>query len=318
MPNEIAQPADKRILVVDDEADVLRYQATVLEDAGFEVVTASDGDEALESVTAHPPDLISLDLVMPGKSGIRFIHALRRNRDWATIPVIIVTGHAHDDVGKRDLDSIRSGGLISGPQVCLDKPVRPDVYVSVVMERLGLAATGLAERGRTPMGVRARIDARLDEADRDTLQAVLALLEKKPAPTGDSSVSPASEGRTVLIVDDEPDVASYIAAMLTDEGYRTTTTSDPMQAVEKAMELGPDLITLDLDMPEKNGLVLYREIKAVDALRDIPVIIITGVEENMRPAFTGQPGIPDIEGYLPKPVEPARLVALVAKVLDQA
>ncbi len=128
----------KLVLVVDDEEDVRRYLAAILEDGGFEVQTAADGNVALEFVETRSPDLISLDLVMPQKSGQRFLYALRRNRAWSGIPVLIVTGHAHDDLGRNDLDDILAGKMISGPKVYLEKPVSPDSYVRAVRRQLGV------------------------------------------------------------------------------------------------------------------------------------------------------------------------------------
>ena len=66
----MANQDKKIVLVVDDEPDIRLFLRTVLEDAGFTVVTASDGDEALREVKKQKPDLISLDLIMPKKSGI--------------------------------------------------------------------------------------------------------------------------------------------------------------------------------------------------------------------------------------------------------
>ena len=64
---------NKTILVVDDEPDVRQYLAAVLEDAGFNVKMASDGQEALELIRQEPPDFISLDLIMPRKSGHKLL-----------------------------------------------------------------------------------------------------------------------------------------------------------------------------------------------------------------------------------------------------
>ena len=69
----------RRVLVVDDEADVRDYLRSALADAGFSVETAVDGQEAMETVRRHPPDLISLDLVMPRHSGAKFYHALQKD-----------------------------------------------------------------------------------------------------------------------------------------------------------------------------------------------------------------------------------------------
>ena len=82
-----------RILVVDDEVDARVFLATVIEDAGAETLTAADGDEALEAARKEKPDLITLDLSMPGKDGIETFTELRQDPDTEAIPVCIVTGH---------------------------------------------------------------------------------------------------------------------------------------------------------------------------------------------------------------------------------
>ena len=71
---------DKTVLVVDDEPNVRDYLAQILRDAGFHVVTASDGGEALEIIRQQPPDFISLDLVMPKKSGHKLLYELRKDK----------------------------------------------------------------------------------------------------------------------------------------------------------------------------------------------------------------------------------------------
>jgi len=77
----VARPEDKTILVVDDEPDTVTFLQTTLQYAGFQVMTASNGEEALERVKEKKPDFISLDLVMPKKSGIRFLYELRKNKE---------------------------------------------------------------------------------------------------------------------------------------------------------------------------------------------------------------------------------------------
>jgi two-component system cell cycle response regulator DivK len=83
----------RRILVVDDEPDALTFMSTVLEDNGAETLQASDGDAALELARNGAPDLITLDLAMPGKSGIEVFIALRNDEKTRHIPVCIITGH---------------------------------------------------------------------------------------------------------------------------------------------------------------------------------------------------------------------------------
>ena len=102
--------------------------------AAVSVITAEDGFEAMAEVEKKIPDLISLDLVMPRKSGAKFYRELSRDKRWAKIPIIIVTGHAQDDLGKADLREL----TMSGPGVYLEKPVRPDNYIAAVKKILGM------------------------------------------------------------------------------------------------------------------------------------------------------------------------------------
>ncbi len=168
----------KLVLVVDDEEDVRNYFGALLADAGFRVARAADGDEALEMVKAEKPDLISLDLVMPGKSGARFLYALRKNREWRKIPVLIVTGHAHDDLGKKDLEEILAERSISGPQVYLEKPVRPASYVEAVQKQLGVEEKPPSP-AESPSSLRDEVSRLLEDADPDTIRRIRDLLTRK-------------------------------------------------------------------------------------------------------------------------------------------
>jgi CheY-like chemotaxis protein len=138
----MAKPEEKTVLVVDDEEDVREYFAMALEDAGFNVQRAENGNEALERIKERTPDFISLDLVMPQKSGIKLLYELRQHREWRRIPFVVVTAHAGDDAGKGDLDEILSGKTFSGPHVYLEKPVEADQYVQFICEQLGVEHEG--------------------------------------------------------------------------------------------------------------------------------------------------------------------------------
>ncbi len=82
----------KKILVIDDEPDVVSYLSTFLEDEGFTVVTAQDGPDGIAMAQKEKPDLITLDITMPGMSGIEVLTTLRRDSDLKDIPVIVITG----------------------------------------------------------------------------------------------------------------------------------------------------------------------------------------------------------------------------------
>ncbi len=86
----------KRVLAVDDEEDVLAYLEAWLMDQGFEVEVAHDGNEAWEKARADKPDLITLDIVMPEKTGVKFYRELKKDEEYSKIPVIIITGLQED------------------------------------------------------------------------------------------------------------------------------------------------------------------------------------------------------------------------------
>ena len=172
----MARPEDKRVLVVDDEPNVRLYLAQILQDAGFQVETAADGEEALEKIRADPPDFISLDLVMPRKSGHKLLYELRRDRELADIPVLIVTAHARDELGEGELGDIVESRVISGPGVYLEKPVRPLDYVRAVQRSLGIEETPEAE---DRINLQEELKSALPGAEPHALRRALAALKEK-------------------------------------------------------------------------------------------------------------------------------------------
>ena len=81
----------RRILVVEDDADVRYVVSDALQDAGYAVATAIDGSDALDQIDQHPPDAILLDLAMPSMDGWSFLEACRNDDRWARIPVGIMS-----------------------------------------------------------------------------------------------------------------------------------------------------------------------------------------------------------------------------------
>ncbi len=171
----MAKPEDKTILIVDDEDDVRSYLEVALLEAGFKVRTARDGFEALEAVKEQIPDLISLDLVMPRKSGVKFYRDLITDKAWAKIPIIIVTGHARDDLGKADLKEL----TMSGPGIYIEKPVKPERYVAAIKEILGLDSTKEEQNMANQLKLQNELKDMIDGADPDMLKKIKAALNSK-------------------------------------------------------------------------------------------------------------------------------------------
>ena len=92
-------PHPKKILIIDDEPDVVSYLEMLLHDSGIETVSASNGDEGMQRIREDKPDLVTLDVSMPEASGTRFYRDIKSDPDLAAIPVVIVTavtGYAGD------------------------------------------------------------------------------------------------------------------------------------------------------------------------------------------------------------------------------
>ena len=172
-------PEGRTVLVVDDEEDVREYLAVILEDAGFDVNTAVDGEDALAKVRENPPDLISLDLVMPKKSGIKFLYEMKHHKDWRKIPVIIVTAHAHDDLGKQDFDNALAGKGLVAPGGYLEKPVQPEAYVRMVCSSMGIDYEPNETGEGQPAKMRDKVESLLEGASAEQLAEMLQVLGAK-------------------------------------------------------------------------------------------------------------------------------------------
>jgi len=121
--------------------------------------------------------------------------------------------------------------------------------------------------------------------------------------------------KTVLVVDDDPDAREFLTTVLQDNGYATTTAEDGEQALKKIEDAPPDLVALDITMPEKSGVAVYRKLKQDDQLKAIPVIIITGVSDDFQKFISTRRHVPPPEGYISKPVDHEQLVTMVRDLL---
>jgi CheY-like chemotaxis protein len=174
----LRRPEDVTVLVVDDEPDVVTYLSSVLEDAGMKVLTAYDGEQALAILREKTADLISLDLVMPRKSGIRLLVELRKTREWSRIPVIFVTGHAQDPEVRKDMDEVMADSTMLGPSLYLEKPVTPHRYLAHICQILRVACPEEADGGDRARELRERARELLEGADAHTLEQMLEKLER--------------------------------------------------------------------------------------------------------------------------------------------
>lgn len=128
-------------------------------------------------------------------------------------------------------------------------------------------------------------------------------------------------GKKVLVIDDDPDVISFVITVLEENDYTPLVAQNGEEGLKLIRQEGPDLILLDILMPRGSGVKLFREIKTDASLKHIPVIVLSGIAEKSflrsQKALTkfGGAKVPEPEAYLEKPVEPEELAAMIKKVI---
>lgn len=125
----------------------------------------------------------------------------------------------------------------------------------------------------------------------------------------------AENPKTILVVDDDPDARTYMTTVLEDNGYATLTANDGDEALGKIEQQLPDLVALDVAMPEKSGVAVYRALKENERLKGVPVIIITGISEDFKRFISSRRHVPPPEGYISKPVDSEELIRMVKGML---
>lgn len=114
--------------------------------------------------------------------------------------------------------------------------------------------------------------------------------------------------KKILIIDDDPVVLRYLESIFTDNGYETEKAANGIEAWEMVQKVRPDLITLDLEMPEQWGPRFYRRMTKNKTLKDIPVIVISGLSGSKY-------SLPKAAAHLNKPFEPEQLLKLVRELI---
>ena len=130
----------------------------------------------------------------------------------------------------------------------------------------------------------------------------------------------ASQKR-ILVIDDEPSVVTYLETLLRDHGYDTSSADNGRTGWQQAKAVKPDLVCLDITMPEESGIRFYRNLKDDAELKATPVIIVTAVTgfggspESFKHFLSTRKHLPPPEGFLAKPIDQQEFLAMVARVL---
>lgn len=123
----------KTVLVVDDDPDVRLFSVTVLEENGFVPVEATNGEEGMQIIRDHPPDLVVLDVLMPRESGIRLYRQMKTDAKLKHIPVIILSGITQKSFLRSQKALTEFGGAsVPEPDIYLEKPVEPQELAAAI------------------------------------------------------------------------------------------------------------------------------------------------------------------------------------------
>ena len=125
----------------------------------------------------------------------------------------------------------------------------------------------------------------------------------------------AEDAKTILVVEDAQDERGFLTTLLEDEGYEVVEAVNGEEALARIEADRPDLVTLDITMPEKSGIAVYRRLKEDDSLKEIPVIIVTGISADFKRYISTRRQVPPPEGYVSKPVDHEEFIAKVRDLL---
>jgi len=260
-----------RILVVDDiEANVRLLQAKLSAEY-YDVLTASDGVTALAMAAADQPDVILLDVMMPGLDGFEVCRRLKADAATRHIPVVMVT--ALD--GRED----RITGLEAGADDFLTKPLDDLMLFARVRSLTRLKATTEELRKREESGRR------------------LGLLES-------GGLQARASGGRVLIVDDQTRQAERMATELSTE-HRVTVEADPARALLSARG-AVDLVIINAASDTMDGLRFVAQARSNAASRSIPILAVVDSHERQRVVKALELGVNDV---LARPIDPQELSA---------
>ncbi|MCW8984030.1 MAG: response regulator [Thermoanaerobaculales bacterium] len=123
----------KKVLIIDDEKDMRVYLEAIFRKEGFETETAANGEEGLWLAEANRPDLITLDVLMPKKSGVKAYRGLRSSEATNGIPIIVLTGLTRLDDFFGDL------GDLPRPDALVEKPIDRNAFLKEVVRLVGAA-----------------------------------------------------------------------------------------------------------------------------------------------------------------------------------
>ncbi|CAG2144680.1 response regulator [Cupriavidus numazuensis] len=270
------------VLVVDDYEPMQKAIRNILIELGVgKVHLASSGAEAMRHLKEMPISAVISDWNMPGMTGLELLEWVRCEQRFASLPFMLLTAEA-------TRENIRAA-ISAGISEYLLKPFTLHAFAEKFQAMVGLAE-------RPPLS---------PDISRAPTRVV--------AP--DTSIDARITDATVLVVDDVPSNIKVIVGVLEEDGHTIKVALSGKKALEIAVAAAPDIILLDIMMPEMDGFEVCRRLKANPATASIPVIFLSAKDESDDIVCGLEMGAVD---YVTKPVEPAVLKARLRAHLRSA
>ena len=265
----------QKILVADDYEGARQVITSALARAGFAVDTAADGEAAWEALQHEHYDLLVTDNEMPRLAGIKLIERIRDA--GMRLPIILVPGSLSEEA--------MHGYAHLQIAAVLAKPFAFWEFLQVVgkalREPVEAAAAGHGSHAGTPL----------------------------PLSTQRGEAAKPVHNR-VLIADDDPTVRGSLAAVLESEGFEVDEARNGIEAVTRAIQHAPDLVLLDLNMPNADGWTAFSQLDRVTPL--LPVIVITARPNQYQEAVRL-----GVDGFMEKPLNIPILVNAVKRLTSE-
>jgi len=242
------------ILIVDDETAGRDLLEAILTGAGYQVEQADSGPAALARVDEAVPELILLDLMMPGMTGFEVCQRLKLHPRTAAVPVIVVT--ALGQVTHKE------AALTSGADDFVTKPIESEDILARVAAMLKVRRIR-QELDRT-LAYLHELETARHAQRRESLAAVVPGAQKPPGP---------STAPLVLLVDDEALTRDLYGDQLTEHGFQVVAAADGAEALDQVLRHPVEAVILDIMMPGMSGLEVLERLHARDP--DLPVIMLT-------------------------------------------
>lgn len=277
----VTEQAGRKIVVIEDNADVRDLLQNLLESAGHVVVSTTEPKAALELVRREAPDLVLCDIAMPEVDGYGVLKALQADAETARYPVVFLT--AHREFTER-VRAFKMGALdyVTKPFTRETLLRKVDRILRGLDRRASADGEQPADVGGVASAAAASPRAAASEQEAPAPRAA-AGRDPEALPSGQGGLPPfgglPEMLRSVLIAEDNKVFRGFLRDVLVNHGFTVHTASDGEEAFAAALERRPWLILADVNMPVVDGFELCRRVRSATLISHTPFVFLSGWDD---------------------------------------